>query len=150
MRKQLSILSILFAAGFGSSSMAQAPKTEGGTPPAGGGAALQKETEPRREAEPRRGRLRAAPPAPDWPRAGGFGPERPMAEGLAIETIVLGDAIRRELTDALQLLRLQKAGVRFFQLDEGAFERRTLLLELTRLLRDDPLERQVLLKDGER
>ena len=55
--------------------------------------------EPRRDDEPRRVRGRAMPPAPDWPRAGGFGPERPGNEGMAIEALVAGDFGRRELTD---------------------------------------------------
>ena len=55
--------------------------------------------DPRRDADPRRLRGRAMPPAPDWPRAGGFGPERPGNEGMAIEALVAGDFGRRELTD---------------------------------------------------
>jgi hypothetical protein len=39
------------------------------------------------------------PLPPDWPRAGGFGPDRPIGEGLAIEALVAGDFARRELTD---------------------------------------------------
>lgn len=45
------------------------------------------------------------PPAPDWPRAGGFGPavqgaDRPMIEGLVLEGMIPTSFGRRELTDA--------------------------------------------------
>lgn len=107
MRNNFLILSVVIAAGLGPAAVAQSSKDEGKqaaqqqaqrapgdaqTPPA--------EREARRDTESRRARGRGMPVPPDWPRAGGFGPERPMAEGLAIETIVVGDAIRRELTDA--------------------------------------------------
>lgn len=57
----------------------------------------RRETETRRDPETRRGRPN--PPAPDWPRAGGFGPGRSMGEGLMMESLVGDEFGRRELTD---------------------------------------------------
>lgn len=51
-----------------------------------------------------RGARGTMPLPPDWPRAGGFGPnaqgsERPMIEGLVVEGLIPGTFGRRELTD---------------------------------------------------
>lgn len=50
-----------------------------------------------------RGGRGSMPLPPDWPRAGGFGPnsqgERPMIEGLVVEGLIPGAFGRRELTD---------------------------------------------------
>lgn len=51
-----------------------------------------------------RGARGSMPLPPDWPRAGGFGPnaqgaERPMIEGLVVEGLIPGTFGRRELTD---------------------------------------------------
>jgi hypothetical protein len=107
MRNNLLVLSVAIAAGLGSAAAGQSSKNEGkqaaeqqAQAASGGAQTPPAERDARRDAESRRARGRGMPVPPDWPRAGGFGPERPMAEGLAIETIVVGDAIRRELTDA--------------------------------------------------
>ena len=107
MRRQFLILGVVIASGIGASVVGQPPKDDSkdtATAEAAQTAPATPQTapterEPRRDPESRRSRGRGAPVPPDWPRAGGFGPDRPMAEGLAIETIVVGDAIRRELTD---------------------------------------------------
>jgi len=51
-----------------------------------------------------RGGRGSMPLPPDWPRAGGFGPnaqggDRPMIEGLVVEGLIPGTFGRRELTD---------------------------------------------------
>jgi len=59
---------------------------------------------PRERERGGRGGRGSMPLPPDWPRAGGFGPnaqggERPMIEGLVIEGLIPGTFGRRELND---------------------------------------------------
>ena len=71
-----------------------------GVPQDDGGATRERGERGERSGRGGRGSL---PLPPDWPRAGGFGPnsqgERPMIEGLVVEGLIPGTFGRRELTD---------------------------------------------------
>ncbi len=84
-----------------------APKKAAPTQAAPGQDSARRPDGDNRDGEPRNGDRRGGrglPNAPDWPRAGGFGPggqnsERPMIEGLVIEGLIPGTFGRRELTN---------------------------------------------------
>lgn len=66
--------------------------------------AAREQPQQERDRERGGGRGGRLPLPPDWPRAGGFGPngqnaERPMIEGLVTEGLIPGTFGRRELTD---------------------------------------------------